>query len=308
MLEAVATIGTLTGAEVVETNDIGVYAVELAINGWRVFPLRGKAPAIPRPHGRGVYDATTDLDQIIGWWSGRYAGANIGTRIPEPLVVLDIDPRHHGDDTIAQLEAAHGPLPPTLTTLTGGDDGGRHLYFLRPTGELTVRDLPGIDLKTSKGYTVSPPSLHPVSGRRYRWETREPAAMPSWLRDVLTPARPVRVSPAPIPDRARTRAGSIADDYSASTSWSDLLPRHGWTLVGGDGDSDGSSWRHSAATAAVSATVRHRCLFVYSPNTPLPVTEAGDPRGITRFRAYAVLDHNGDLSAAARTLAAEVIR
>ena len=52
----------------------------------------------------------------------------------------------------------------------------------------------------------------------------------------------------------------------------------------------------------MSATVRHGCLFVYSTNTPLDITEAGDAHGYTRFRAYAVLDHGGDLSAAARAL------
>jgi hypothetical protein len=43
-------------------------------------------------------------------------------------------------------------------------------------------------------------------------------------------------------------------------------------------------------------------LFVYSPNTAFgkdSVTEAGIPHGFTKFRAFATLDHGGDLSAAA---------
>jgi hypothetical protein len=43
-------------------------------------------------------------------------------------------------------------------------------------------------------------------------------------------------------------------------------------------------------------------LFVYSSNTPFPQTFPGDTHGQTRFRAYAVLNHNGNMSAAARTL------
>jgi hypothetical protein len=35
---------------------------------------------------------------------------------------------------------------------------------------------------------------------------------------------------------------------------------------------------------------------------PLPPTEAGAPHGYSRFRAYAVLEHGGDLRAAARAL------
>jgi hypothetical protein len=43
-------------------------------------------------------------------------------------------------------------------------------------------------------------------------------------------------------------------------------------------------------------------LFVYSPNTPFDVTEAGHPKGYTKFKAYAILNHAGDMSAAARAL------
>ena len=31
----------------------GMYAIELALHDWAVFPLRGKVPAIPNPHPRG---------------------------------------------------------------------------------------------------------------------------------------------------------------------------------------------------------------------------------------------------------------
>jgi hypothetical protein len=48
-------------------------------------------------------------------------------------------------------------------------------------------------------------------------------------------------------------------------------------------------------------------LFVYSPNTPFDPTEPGDPHGYTKFRAYAVLDYNGDLKAAAKALRAEAV-
>jgi len=43
-------------------------------------------------------------------------------------------------------------------------------------------------------------------------------------------------------------------------------------------------------------------LFVYSTNTAFDVTEPGDRHGDTRFKAYALLDHDGDMSAAARAV------
>jgi hypothetical protein len=41
---------------------------------------------------------------------------------------------------------------------------------------------------------------------------------------------------------------------------------------------------------------------VFTPNTVFEETEEGGPHGYTRFRAYAVLYHDGDMSAAAQTL------
>ncbi len=77
---------------------IGANAVEYAVHKWPIFPLRGKIPAIPKlAGGNGVLDATTDAAQIAQWWGGRYAGCNIGGRVPDSMMVLDIDPRH-GDD------------------------------------------------------------------------------------------------------------------------------------------------------------------------------------------------------------------
>lgn len=298
-----AVFAAMPGSQVIESDDLGDYAVELAARGWAVFPLAGKVPWIAkRDGGNGVLDATTDLEQVTDWWR-RFPSANIGVRVPSALVVVDVDPRHDGHLRLAEHEAAHGPLPATLSVWSGRGDGGRHLYFLRPFGRLSATRLGhGLDIKTSSGYVVAPPSIHPDSGQPYRWDLAPVAAPPAWLIDLL------RVTPPDPAPRAAVRrplalgGSSIADDYSATARWADVLGPHGWRCLDPDGDADGARWLHPAATSACSATVRHGCLFVYTPNTPLEVTEAGDPHGYTRFRAFAVLDHHGDLSAAARAL------
>ena len=76
----------------------------------------------------------------------------------------------------------------------------------------------------------------------------------------------------------------------------------GWRLVAGNGEDDGSKWAHPTATAAFSATIRHGCLFVYSPTPGLPVTETNDPNGLTKFRAEALLNYGGDMAACARDI------
>ena len=83
---------------------------------------------------------------------------------------MDIDPRHGGDRTIAELEAKHGPLPPTVTAETGG--GGYHLYYAMPEGEVrnsTGLVGPGIDIRAEGGYITARPSIHPATGKPYRY-------------------------------------------------------------------------------------------------------------------------------------------
>jgi hypothetical protein len=121
-------------------------------------------------------------------WHARWPEANVGivTGRISGLVVVDVDAGHGGEASLAQLEAAHGPLPLTVEALSGG--GGRHLYFAHPGGRVGNRVglLPGIDLRGDGGCVVAPPSIHP-NGRRYVWASeRAPgvaplASLPGWL-------------------------------------------------------------------------------------------------------------------------------
>jgi hypothetical protein len=179
-----------------------------------------------------------------------------------------------------------------------------HLFFRRPAGKLSSKRLgPGIDIKDHGGYVVLPRSIHPDTGKPYIGIERPVAAPPARLVELLLPER---VS-APAQRSRRLYSihtgPSIADAFTASTSWSDILTPHGWRCDDADPDEDGAIWLHPTHTSACSATVRHGCLFVYSPNTPFDITEAGFPKGYTKFRAFAVLDHGGDMSAAARAVA-----
>ena len=310
----------ILGASVLDAADIGTHAVEFAIKNWPIIPLNGKLPAIPNPHpkgsrerqechaecarhGHGLYDATTDIAIIASWWGGRYAGCNIGGRVPQTMFVIDVDPRNGGLESVAALEKKHGRLPETLMTLSGRGDGGCHRFYRRPPGKLSHKRLgPGIDLKTSNGYVVLPPSIHPDTGRPYVRVDAPVAAPPVWLTDLL------RLEALKIPSReprlpSAFRSGlSIAEEFTAGTSWFDILTPHGWICRDLDPDADGARWLHPTHTSACSATIRNACLFVYSPNTIFEVTEPGYPRGYTKFRAYALLNCDGDLSAAGRAV------
>jgi len=106
----------------------------------------------------------------IDHWFERWPDANVGivTGRISGLVVVDVDTRHGGPASVAEAEAAHGPLPPTVEAATGG--GGRHLYYAHPAATVANRVAirPGIDVRGDGGCVVAPPSLHP-SGHRYAW-------------------------------------------------------------------------------------------------------------------------------------------
>jgi hypothetical protein len=107
------------------------------------------------------------------------------------VIVLDVDPRDSGDESLERLQREHGGLPLTWRVLTGG--GGEHIYFAAPQSEIrnsAGRLGPGLDIRGIGGYVVAAPSLH-ISGRSYAWSVdHHPdhvplAPMPNWLVAVL---------------------------------------------------------------------------------------------------------------------------
>lgn len=300
-------------------------AFDLAHQGTAVFPLwaRGKNPRIPNAHpegdplrgichgecgrhGHGLYDATTDLSTIAHWWRCLYPGANIGAPVPAGQFVLDIDPQHGGHESLALLilDPDNGPLTATFTTISGRGTGGAHLFYKRPPGKLSAKRLgPGLDIKDALvGYTVRPPSMHPDSGKSYAYIDRPVVDPSDWLVELIVEPEPETRAYAPRSIFSSFWSDSIADEFGETTSWAEILEPHGWRCLNADPDADGAIWLHPNHSSACSATIRFGCLFVYSTNTPFEITELSNPNGYTKFRAYAVLYHNGDMSAAAQTL------
>jgi hypothetical protein len=112
------------------------------------------------------------------------ANVGIATGAMSGVIVLDVDPRNGGNESLAELEGRHGGVPDTLQVLTGGD--GRHFYFAAPEGvRVPSRKVAsGLDLKADGGYVIAPPSSHP-SGGTYRWaqdaKGKPLAPCPPWL-------------------------------------------------------------------------------------------------------------------------------
>lgn len=178
------------------------HAIEYAQAGFPVLPLHypvasqngpvcscGKAdcksPA-KHPVGHlapsGLKNATRDEAVIKKWFTETPWNIGIVTGRASGIVVIDVDPRHGGDESLAKLEQEHGPLPPTCRFNTGG--GGQHILFRHPgqpvpntAGTIAA----GIDVRGDGGFIIAPPSTH-ISGGVYSISTdAELAPPPDWL-------------------------------------------------------------------------------------------------------------------------------
>jgi hypothetical protein len=166
------------------------------------------------PHGKlaphGVHDATRDPKVIKRWFGLAAPDANLAV-CTDRLVVIDVDPRHGGDESLRALEREHGELPLTWRALTGG--GGEHIIFACPDGAAIANVVaenmqnpplgPGIDIRARGGYIVGVPSRH-ISGGVYTWSVdHHPADVPLapapvWLIERLTARRTARSTDAPV--------------------------------------------------------------------------------------------------------------
>ncbi|MBT3367837.1 MAG: DNA primase [Nitrospina sp.] len=183
------------------------YALRYAKQNWPVLPIHsvmsgkcscGKAncsSAGKHPMTRnGVKDATTDRRKIKEWFR-RWPDFNIGIRtgIESDLIVLDVDPRNRGIESLEKLIAEYGKLPLTIKVKTGN---GFHFYFRYPDLSKKFKcatnfaGYTGLDLKAQGGYVIAPPSNH-LSGNKYRFikkktpRDREAARFPKAMLHLL---------------------------------------------------------------------------------------------------------------------------
>jgi hypothetical protein len=119
----------------------------------------------------------------------RWPDANPAIHCGNGLLVIDVDPKNGGPETLAALEAEHGKLPTSYRVVTGS--GGEHIYLHAPKG-LHFRGTlgEGIDAQWDVAYVIAPPSRH-ASGRQYLHDVGSEdidkiADAPQWVIDVLS--------------------------------------------------------------------------------------------------------------------------
>lgn len=158
---------------------------------------KGKHPIPP-----GWQKDAIDEDELERYWlQNEHYNIGLVTGQRTNLVVLDIDVKHNGYESLSDLETKHGALPKTITANTGG--GGKHFFFQYPAGMLIPNKgnlCPGLDIRGEGGQVVAMPSYHNDSKNRYTWAKGltpsdiVAAPMPEWLIGLIQDQESVWVS------------------------------------------------------------------------------------------------------------------
>jgi len=179
------------------------HAIQYAERGWHILPLHsvinGKCtcnkPSCTSPgkHPQtinGLKSASIHLDTIDTWFK-HWPTANIGiaTGAISGIGVLDIDPKHGGEDSLYELTKTHGKIPDTVEAIT--QSSGRHIIFQYEEGFRTTAGKlgRGIDTRGDGGYIVAAPSKGLLG--EYYWEaSSDPAECPivrapTWVLQLL---------------------------------------------------------------------------------------------------------------------------
>jgi predicted P-loop ATPase len=191
--------------ELPEIPSVRAYAEFYASRGWRVIPCHAPtfdttgemAPCTcgrdcgknigkhPRPKSWPKL-ATSDPASVKKFnWKNSNIG--IATGQGSNLLVLDVDPKNGGADSLLSLEEQYGPLPQTWRVAT--PSGGQHFYFTFPSGleigNSAGRLGAGLDIRGDGGQVVAAPSFGANAAQYTILVSADPAPPPGWLLDLL---------------------------------------------------------------------------------------------------------------------------
>jgi hypothetical protein len=158
---------------------MGVYTA----NEWQTIPLHRwdyVDPNNPTHTGKSPKDnAWNSLhyvsEQVIA--GSKTRGGNVGVLPSFTQLMIDVDPKNGGDESLDKFCVDTGFDPSTAPCVrTGG--GGRHFYMHKPAdadiSSKALKAYPGIDVRSDrKGQCVGAGSVHP-NGKQYHWDAQHP--------------------------------------------------------------------------------------------------------------------------------------
>jgi len=293
----------------------------------RVATDGSKAPSGP---WKAAQSTRADTNTIRAWFANGHPGVGVVCgAVSGHLEMLEFEGRAVFDGTAAtffrtlydqDLTSLRDRL---LTGYTeASPSGGLHLYYRVSDApalgntKLAQRSTPDgvvplIETRGEGGFVVVAPSHGPVhpSGDPWRRVAGSPATIATVTAeerdalhelaralDELPPPDPLP-DPVPLDKRDGLPPGA---DYNERADWHDVLGPAGWTAVQRHGDR--TLWRRPGKRIGVSAVTGGPAgdyLYSWTTSTELPAET-----GLSKWRAYALLAHGGDFSAAAKALSA----
>lgn len=310
-------------------------ALELLEHGYSVIPIKidgSKAPALST-----WKRYTTELPprvEVVAWFDGAQHGANtFDLGVVQGAV--------SGNAELTELEGRAATALPDLKQLahdtglgelwdrvtTGwvemSPSGGFHFHY-RVEGEVpgntklarAADKLVLAETRGEGGQVVVAPSRHHASGRPWVRLAGGPATAPVLTLDERDAFHALLRTLDEQPERDNAAENSRADvtphdptqgltpgdDYENRTDWREILEPHGWTLLFARGRTRYWLRPGKARGQGISATTGHADdrdrLFVFTTSTDFAAEVP-----YTKLGAYALLEHGGDHSAAAKALA-----
>jgi hypothetical protein len=225
--------------------------------GLPLLPLKGKAPATKLlPTGDDGQPSTDALraspatEREVRTWFANMPSANIGVFTgagSAQVLAVDLDPGKCPDpDRASRLRTQGGPereimpgvvLPSSpLHVLSGGGQGGRHLYYRHPPMQVRCVTRVGhaggshVDVQAEGRYLVLPPSIHPVTGQPYLWVDGEDRVLS--LEQVIAllselPPAPEWAIRSEADDRAAPEAPRVQSGQWIAEAWTLPIPEGG---------------------------------------------------------------------------------
>lgn len=137
---------------------------------WTLIPLRPNSKA-PQDHAWTTrqYETRTTIERCI------LHNTNVGVRLTEEQLVIDVDPRNGGDKGFIAL-CQDLDIDPSAFPRVRTGSGGDHYYMAKP-GNVPILDTleadayRGVEFKSRGRQVVSAGSIHPDSGILYEWVT-----------------------------------------------------------------------------------------------------------------------------------------
>lgn len=304
--------------------------------GLSVYPPKEDGSKEPAGPWKEYQSKRADEAQIREWYKngrtglGIIAGKVSGSMAGNALEMLETD-----DPPLTDLfiEAAHAiGLGDVMERIRDGFEeetpgGGRHWAYYcseiegntklaerpkRPE-ELKIDSNPTktlIETRSEGGWFISHPSggrVHPTGGayRLLRGGFASIATItPQERHDLFALARTFGQMPVKEPYQPKTPAGDAAgerpgDIFNQRATWPEVLEPQGWAFVF---ERNGIAyWRRPGKARGVSATTNAKgsdSLIVFSTSTEFN----SHPSSYSKFDAYALLNHGGDFTTAARDL------